>query len=216
MKTALFLFAASSLVLSGCSTVATVKTPSQHSYTQSEAAARIGSALLGANADLSDLQSEFGSQVFVDSEYTAASGNTCRRFSNSDKMMRVACRDSSGMWYVQRSLNPEDYASGPRLMSETTMPAVRTMAVLPEPQPLTSVTDEPIEIVSAESANITEDTTLSEMSLGDAETLWSFSARATGSGHNWQQIAELNGIEDVRQLESGQILVVPTQMLRNQ
>ena len=221
MKTALSLLTVATLVLTGCATTQTVEPLSQPQQASSIAADRIGSALLGTRVDLADIDTELGSEVFVHSEYTAASGNVCRRFNNEDsQFMRVACRSSSDSWYLQRSLNPEDFSSGPRLMSETTLPAIRVLRSLngssdsdivsPDGTESGSMVDtaDPVEVIVSDVNDVTEH------SLEAGETLWSFSVRTTGSGANWQQIAALNGIDDARQVESGQTLLVPSDLIR--
>lgn len=44
------------------------------------------------------------------------------------------------------------------------------------------------------------------------ETLWSFSRRTTGTGTNWQAIADLNEIENVKTIFAGKELKVPMEL----
>jgi len=69
---------------------------------------------------------------------------------------------------------------------------------------------------------ITEPEPLAQIqsTLKDGETLWEFSERTTGSGFNWEKIAELNLIEDERKVDAGLVLLVPPELaleeLKNQ
>lgn len=59
-----------------------------------------------------------------------------------------------------------------------------------------------------------------QSTLKDGETLWEFSERTTGSGFNWERIAELNLIEDEKKVDAGLVLLVPPELaldeLKNQ
>ena len=63
------------------------------------------------------------------------------------------------------------------------------------------------EYIVAESTSQLMQTNTYELSAG--ETLWSFAARTTGDGQRWREIAELNGIEDVRNIPAGKSLMIP-------
>ena len=48
-----------------------------------------------------------------------------------------------------------------------------------------------------------------EYTVAAGETLWSISERQYGSGYNWVDIAEANGLVNANSIDAGQVLTVP-------
>ncbi len=57
-------------------------------------------------------------------------------------------------------------------------------------------------------------TVVVEFQVGEGESLWSLSERATGSGTHWIEIARFNNLEDGNNVASGQRILVPQALLR--
>ena len=51
------------------------------------------------------------------------------------------------------------------------------------------------------------------VALQAGETLWKFSRRVTGNALNWERIAQVNALEDVKSLKAGDYLIVPVDLL---
>ena len=84
-------------------------------------------------------------------------------------------------------------------------------------QATNAVVTQPEEIVNRTKStenDIESDTEFVERQVQSGETLWSFAQRLTGNGVNWHQIAEVNNIDDARQLDVNATLQIPTGLLK--
>jgi hypothetical protein len=184
----------------------------------SDIPARIGNAHTGELLALDD--AEFGvDQVQVMRNYTAASGRTCRKLANAEgvSLVRVGCQRNDGSWYLSRSLATTNTSRKPLAEEPTNVVPL----LVPADESVTNTARESSsDEVSAETAAVVmlddsgADTVNRQLATG--ETLWSFAARVTGDPKNWQSIAATNGIEDSREVPQGQVLKVPSALIKGQ
>ena len=189
-----FLTAALCLLLGGCASLET--TQSLDEPVIPSVASTLGESAEGRVVAVDS--NDFGvNSVSTGARYTAASGKTCKRLFNGAKqeLPRVVCQSANGEWYLQRSLG----------LAKSKSQA--TNAVVTQPEAIVNRTK------STEN-DIESDTEFVERQVQSGETLWSFAQRLTGNGVNWHQIAEVNNIDDARQLDVNATLQIPTGLLK--
>ena len=189
-----FLTAALCLLLGGCASLET--TQSLDEPVIPSVANTLGESAEGRVVAVDS--NDFGvNSVSTGARYTAASGKTCKRLFNGAKqeLPRVVCQSANGEWYLQRSLG----------LAKSKSQATNAVVIQPEA------------IVNRTKSNendIDIDTEFVERQVQSGETLWSFAQRLTGNGVNWHQIAEVNNIDDARQLDVNATLQIPTGLLK--
>jgi len=91
---------------------------------------------------------------------------------------------------------------------------MQPLVLVGEALPVEGSVQNPI-LVEASSFDATDESSVNNAFTVDfGESLWTFAQRTTGSGVNWQAIAELNDIDDARTIETGMTLLVPSVLVQ--
>ena len=211
------LTAALCLLLGGCASLAT--TPRLDEPVTPTVANTLGESATGrVMAVESDELTIDG--VSTGTPYTAASGKTCKRLYNAvNKVLpRVVCQSANGEWYLQRSLGVSESTRAPTtIVSAQPVAIARGESTDGELIDIDSLAD--TELLADNGDGVSDydnkdDAEFVERPLQSGETLWSFAQRLTGNGINWHQIAEVNNIDDARQLDANATLKIPTGLLK--
>lgn len=177
----------------------------------------VGNARIGDRVELPAGNPTGSTSADVIAEYFAASNRRCRQVLplGGSGGVRLACENKNGSWDWVRSLSTSSVAQP--------LPALASVGAV---SPLAPVGFENSVLVEASSLRVStlegsivdgtfiENPSNNEFTVNVNETLWKFSHRTTGSGVNWQAIAELNDIDDARTLASGMTLFVPPALVQ--
>jgi len=226
------LIVASVLLLGGCASRGLVPEPAPQAEPKLAAFPGIATAL-GESAEgrvLTLDDPELGNdKVSTGSPYQAASGKICKRLynaANNELLPRVVCQSTNGEWYLQRSLSLVKNNSTRRASVPTTIVSAQAIGIVRDDTKLANDSDGES---ASDIANYQVDTQVIDQAINqenqthnstvkrqveNGETLWSFTQRLTGSGFNWHQVAEVNNIDDARELEDDAILLVPVGLLK--
>jgi len=210
-----------SVLLSACSTTGGGTSSQAVMQPATESAALIGAASVGDSVELPPGNPTGATSVDVIAEYFAASNRRCRQVlpSSTNGSVRIACERKDGGWEWVRSLSSSTVSRPlPAVASVGAVESVvvvgdEDLVILEEPASGTALSD------SGESISFDEvetDNGSGGYTVLAGETLWKFSRRITGSGVNWQAIAELNNIDDARTIEAGMVLLVPANLVQGQ
>ena len=162
-------------------------------------------------------------------QYTAASGNSCKKLQSSEGNVRAACQISgSGNWYIrqplidtrarQQSMQALNLQTRDEAVSDRSVRADSTLSTqfgsTESATPAASGVNvgESLIIVEESSEAISAASTGKTVKVEEGETLWKFSRRVTGNALNWSRIAEVNGIADVTTVKPGDWLIIPDEL----
>lgn len=196
------------LLGSGCSTSGSTRTNPRLTADLATVAAIKG-------ARVGDVVSLDATSYTVVDEYTAASGNVCKKLQSAEGNVRAACQISgSSDWYIRQPL----VDTGAQQQSMNALDLQSDSAMSNQVTPTESITDSSTPSVGVEeSLIIVEESSTSSnakpagemVKVEEGETLWKFSRRVTGNALNWSRIAEVNGITDVTTVKPGDWLIIP-------
>ena len=195
-------------LFSACSTTGGVSTFDSGSSSGNArgTASVVGNARIGDTVELPAGNPTGALKADVIAEYYAASNRRCRQVLPRGGVdeVRLACRNKDGSWEWVRSLSNSSVAKP--LPALASIGATGPLVVVGEDQ---GYQEEPSlgEALGADNAG-------NVFTVNGGETLWKFSQRTTGSGANWQAIAELNDIDDARSIVNGMILFVPPALVQ--
>jgi len=154
-------------------------------------------------------------QQFV-SDYYSASGKYCKRYqSMADTSTTVHCQSQKGEWQIAKrveGLYPGETPALAAASSEQVQAAPdQGLKILSMSQALQSQDNvlDNVRTVGSDSA----DSVSAYYAIRVGETLWGFSQRVTGTGTNWETIAEANAIENPKHIASGTNLLVPAHLV---
>lgn len=187
----------------------------------------VGSAEIGSTVELPAGNPVGVARADVIAEYFAASNRRCRqvlpqRGQGSHGDVRIACENKDGSWEWVRSLTNSSVAKP--LPALASIGASHSLVVVGSALQAGVRSDVGVEarvdefadseLVDIARLDLSADAANNAYSVNDDETLWKFSRRTTGSGANWQAIAELNDIDDARTVAPGMTLLVPSLLLQ--
>ena len=174
----------------------------------------VGNAKIGDTVELPAGNPTGASSADIIAEYFAASNRRCRQVlpRGGEGRVRLACKNSDGSWEWVRSLTNASIATP--LPALASVGAAQPLVLVGEALPVEGSVQNPI-LVEASSFDATDESSVNNAFTVDfGESLWKFAQRTTGSGVNWQAIAELNDIDDARTIETGMTLLVPSVLVQ--
>ena len=183
---------------------------------------RLGASNPGEQVTLSSGNAE-ERLVTTGRSYSAASGRICKPLFNSNNrsLNQVVCKIDQGNWELQRQLSEITtlLSEEKNSVADNLTANVNSNSFVSKSKPQASIIAEPVaelDEFSMSKKNNSSNSVLTSITRDTSETLWSFSKRVTGRGENWQALAEINHIDDVRKLKPINSLKVPVSLLSDE
>ncbi len=203
------------LLLTGCAAPGGKSlAPSPTLSSNQTAADQIGAAQPGDVIDM-PASNLFGAPtVVVGNDYTAASGRLCRRLRSGDGALlsRIVCQRETGEWYSPRALysnEPTSFRQSTRVDTTAAGASADTSSIV-----VVELGEDDLNVQDSKVESLDTTVATEQHTLQAGETLWSFTRRVTGNALNWNAVADVNGIDDSRRLNAGDVLLVPKALVR--